>query len=90
MPPGGQGYGIHTAVQWVELDRSGAFVRGGRIEDRGANPWNGGHSYAFAPLAVNARNDVLVGFSEFQSGDFADASYAFRAGPDPPGTTRRR
>jgi hypothetical protein len=89
MPPGpGVGAGIHTAVQWVELDRSGNFVQGGRIEDPGANPWNRGHSYAFASLAVNARNDVLLGFSEFQSDDFVDAGYAFRADTDPPGTMR--
>jgi hypothetical protein len=35
---------------------------------------------------VNARNDVLVGFSEFESDDFADAGYAFRSGTDPPRT----
>jgi hypothetical protein len=88
LPPGGTGFGNHTAVQWVELDTNGNFVQGGRIEDPGANSWNGGHSYAFASLAVNARNDVLVGFSEFESDDFADAGYAFRAGTDPPGTIR--
>jgi hypothetical protein len=89
MPPGGgTGFAIHTAVQWVELDASGAFVQGGRIEDRRANPWNRGHSYAFGSLAANARNDVLVGFSEFQSDDFVDAGYAFRAGTDAPGTLR--
>jgi hypothetical protein len=87
MPPGpGVGAVIHTAVQWVELYPSGNFVQGGRIEDPRANPWNRGHSYAFASLAVNARNDVLLGFSEFQSNDFVDAGYAFRAGMDPPGT----
>ena len=88
LPPGGTGFGNHTAVQWVELDTNGNFVQGGRIEDPGANSWNGGHSYAFASLAVNARNDVLVGFSEFESDDFSDAGYAFRAGTDPPGTIR--
>ena len=86
LPPGGTGYAVSTAVQWVELDTSGAFVQGGRIVDPRANPWNGGHSYAFGSLAVNARNDVLVGFSEFQSNDFADAGYAFRSGTDPPDT----
>jgi hypothetical protein len=85
LPPGGTGYAIATAVQWVELDTSGAFVQGGRIFDPRANPWNGGHSYAFGSLAVNARDDVLVGFSEFESDDFADAGYAFRSGSDPPG-----
>ena len=87
-PSAGVGYGLHTAVQWVELDRTGAFVQGGRIEDPGATPWNGGHSYAFASIAVNSQGDALVGFSEFESDDFADASYAYRAGTDPPGTMR--
>jgi hypothetical protein len=87
MPPGGIG-GIHSAIQWVELDREGNFVQGGRIEDGGANPWNGGHSYAFASIAVNAQDDVLVGFSEFESDDFVDAAYAFRAGTDAPGMIR--
>lgn len=86
LPAGGTGFASRTAVQWVELDTSGAFVQGGRIDDQGALPWNGHHLYAFASLAVNARNDVLVGFSEFESDDFADAGYAFRAGTDPPGT----
>ena len=88
MPPGGTGYAIHTAVQWVELDTNGGFVQGGRVEDPGANPWNGGHSYAFASLAVNAKNDVLIGFSEFESDDYVDAGYAFREGTDLPGTLR--
>ena len=66
-PSSGVGYGLHTAVQWVELDTSGASCQGGRIEDAGATPWNGGHSYAFASIAVNARDDAIVGFSEFQS-----------------------
>ena len=87
-PSSGVGYGLHTAVQWVELDTTGAFVQGGRIEDAGATPWNGGHSYAFASIAVNARDDALVGFSEFQSSDYVDAAYAFRAGTDPPNTIR--
>jgi hypothetical protein len=87
-PSSGTGYGTHTAVQWVELDTTGDFVQGGRIEDPGTLPWNGGHSYAFPSLAVNTRNDVLVGFSEFESDDFADAGYAFRAATDAPGTMR--
>ena len=88
LPPGGTGYNVRTAIQWVELDTSGDFVQGGRIEDPRANPWNGGHSYAFGSLAVNAQDDVLVGFSEFESDDFVDAGYAFRAGSDAPGTMR--
>ena len=37
---------------------------------------------------MNARNDVLLGFSDFQSTDFADAAYAVPAGTDPPGSMR--
>jgi len=89
MPPlSSPGFVLHTAVQWVELDTNGDFVQGGRIDEPIANPWNGGHSYAFASIAVNSRHDVLVGFSEFQAGDFVDAGYAFRAGTDPPNTLR--
>jgi hypothetical protein len=89
MPPSpGAGFVLRTGVQWVELDTSGNFVQGGRLDDRLALPWNGRHMYAFPSLAVNARNDLLLGFSEFQSSDFVDAGYAFRAGTDPPGTLR--
>jgi PASTA domain len=89
LPPGpGVGAITHTAVQWVELDTAGGFVQGGRIEDPRALPWNGRHLYDFASLAVNAENDVLVGFSDFESDDFADAAYAFRYGTDPPNTIR--
>jgi hypothetical protein len=89
MPPtAGAGFVLRTGVQWVELDLSGAFVQGGRIDDKLALPWNKGHMYAFPSLAVNARNDMLLGFSEFQSTDFVDAGYAFRAAADAPGTLR--
>lgn len=89
MPPTpGAGFVLRTGVQWVELDTSGNFVQGGRLDDRLALPWNGRHMYAFPSVAVNARNDLLLGFSEFQSNDFVDAGYAFRAGADPPGTLR--
>jgi PASTA domain-containing protein len=89
FPPGPLAGAItRTAIQWVELDTAGGFVQGGRIDDPRALPWNGGHLYAFASIAVNARNDVLVGFSDFESDDFADAAYAYRAGTDPPNTLR--
>jgi hypothetical protein len=89
MPPtAGAGFVLRTGVQWVELDLNGAFIQGGRIDDRLALPWNKHHMYAFPSLAVNARNDMLLGFSESQATDFVDAGYAFRAAADPPGTLR--
>ena len=78
----------HTAAQWTRLDTSGNFVDGGRIEDATATPTNGGRWYAYPSIAVNKHNDVLIGFSEFESDDFADAGYAVRLGTDAAGTTR--
>jgi hypothetical protein len=78
----------HTAAQWTRLDTSGNFVDGGRIEDATATPTNGGRWYAYPSIAVNKHNDVLVGFSEFESDDFADAGYAVRLGTDAAGTMR--
>ena len=77
-----------TAAQWTRLDTSGNFVDGGRIEDAAATPTNGGRWYAYPSIAVNKHNDVLIGFSEFESDDFADAGYAVRLGTDAPGATR--
>ena len=89
MPAGGTpGDPARTAVQWVELDRSGGFVQGGRIGDTGANATNGGRWYAYPSISVNAREDVLVGFSAFRSTAFAAAGYAFRFGSDPLNTMR--
>src|SRR5206468_3205153 len=73
-----------TAVQWIELDRNGAFVQGGRIADRSATGSNGGRWYAYPSISVNAVDDVLVGFSAFRSSGFPSAAYAFRYGTDPP------
>ena len=89
MPPGGTGYGLRTAVQWVELDTAGR-LRPGRTRSRTPVPARGteGTRTRFPSIAVNAQNDVLLGFSEFQSTDYADAAYAFRAATDPPGTMR--
>ena len=89
LPAGGSpGNPRRTGVQWVELDRSGAFVQGGRIVDRSATETNGGRWYAYPSLSVNAEDDVLVGFSMFRSTGFPGAGYAFRYGADPPSTMR--
>ena len=78
----------HTAVQWVELNTAGGFVQGGRINNPTATSSNGGHWYAYPSIAVNKNEDVLVGFSEFQSNDSPDAGYAYHGATDPPNTMR--
>jgi hypothetical protein len=78
----------HTAVQWTRINTSGAFVEGGRVEDPTATSSNGGEWYSQPSIAVNANNDVLLGFSNFSSAHLANAGYAFRFGTDAPGTMR--
>jgi hypothetical protein len=76
------------AAQWTALNTDGTFFDGGRVEDPTATLLNNGRHYAYPSIAVNRHNDVLFGFSEFESDDFADAGYTFRFGTDPAGTMR--
>lgn len=88
LPAGGLTSNSRFAVQWTALNPDGTFSDGGRVEDPTAQVFNGGKHYAYSSLSVNKKNDVLLGFSEFESDDYADAGYAFRFGTDAPGTMR--
>jgi hypothetical protein len=78
-----------TAVQWTEINAiTGAFVDGGRVDDPTATKTNGGKHYAFGGIAVNKNGDILLGYSQFASNQFASAGYSFRLGGDPAGTMR--
>jgi hypothetical protein len=46
--------------------------------------------YAYASIAVNANNDVLLGFSNFSRNHCARRAYAVRLGSDAAGTMRDR
>ncbi|MBN1557173.1 MAG: DUF11 domain-containing protein [Lentisphaerae bacterium] len=72
-----------SAVQWWQVRPDGGVLQRGRVEDP-----DGGVFYAYPSLAVNASNDVLIGFSAFSTSFYASAGYAYRAGTDPPGTQR--
>ena len=72
-----------SAVEWFELTPAGAVAQVGRIDDA-----SGGAFYAFPSLAVNATNDVLIGYSRFGAGQFASGNYAYRMCGDPLGTMR--
>jgi hypothetical protein len=88
LPTGGITNNSHFAAQWTALNTDGTFADGGRVEDATATRINGGKHYAYPGIAVNKNNDVLLGFTEFESDDYADAGYAFRLGVDAPGTMR--
>lgn len=88
LPTGGITNSSRFVAQWTALNSDGTFFDGGRVEDATATRINGGKHYAYASLAVNKNNDVMLGFSEFESDDYADSGYAFRLGGDPAGTMR--
>jgi hypothetical protein len=78
-----------TAAQWTALDAAtGNYADGGRVDDPTATDGNGGRWYAYPSLSVNKNGDILLGFSEFESDDYAEAGYAFRLATDPAGTMR--
>lgn len=70
-------------AQWWQLDPdTGALLQFGRIGD-------GVRHHAYPSIAVNARNDVLIGFSTFSAGAYVGAGYSFRTAADPPDTMQR-
>jgi uncharacterized repeat protein (TIGR01451 family) len=73
-----------SAAQWWQIDPSNGSVRQfGRVDDPA-----GAVFYAFPSLAVNSRDDVLLGYSRFSAAAFPSAAYSVRYGTDPSGTLR--
>ncbi len=77
----------HSAVQWLQINPTGAIQQFGRIEDPAAN-LNSGTFFAFPSIAVNTANDVLVGYSFFNPLTYASSGYSFRSHTDPINTLR--
>ena len=88
LPAGPLNNNSRIAAQWTKLNTAGIVADGGRVEDPTATITNGGQHYAYPSISVNKNNDVLLGFSNFESDDFADAGYTFRLGTDAAGTMR--
>lgn len=81
LPAGGAP--TRSAIQWWQISAEGSVVQRARIDDPAGPTF-----FAFPSIAVNAENDVLVGYSRFSASQFASANYSFRYGADPPGTMR--
>jgi uncharacterized repeat protein (TIGR01451 family) len=62
-----------TAVQWWQLTTDGIIQQRGRIDDS-----TGPTFYVYPSIAVNANNDVLIGYSRFSASQYASANYSFR------------
>ncbi len=70
-----------AGVQWHQVRLDGTFVQSGLL----AHPVN---SYIQTTLAVNRRQDVLVGFQETGPDMFISARCAWRRADDPAGSLR--
>ncbi|MGH9442397.1 MAG: hypothetical protein ACRD16_08975 [Thermoanaerobaculia bacterium] len=64
---------IHSVVQWWRMTAEGALLGFGRIEDASGQTW-----LAYPSVAVNARDQVVIGYSIFSPEIFASAGYSLR------------
>jgi IPT/TIG domain len=86
LPAGGL---TRTSILWTKLTAStGDVADGGLVDDPTATATNGGKWYAYPHIAVNKYGDIIVGFSQFSSTQYASAGYAVHAASDPAGTMR--
>ncbi len=72
-----------TAVQWWNITPEGSIIQRGRVDD----PTNV-MSYAFATIAVNQFEDMIIGHGIFSANQYAAAGYSYRAANDAPNTIR--
>jgi uncharacterized repeat protein (TIGR01451 family) len=74
-----------AAAQWWQITPdTGAIVQRGRL-DSGSST---GRFYTYPSLAVNADEDVLLGYTRMASDQFASANYAWHDHTDAPGALR--
>ncbi|MEI6083506.1 MAG: Ig-like domain-containing protein [Verrucomicrobiota bacterium] len=67
-----------SSAQWWQVQVDGTVQQFGRVDDPTGNIF-----YAYPTVAVNASNDVLIGYSRFAATQYPSANYAFRFGSDP-------
>ena len=75
----------HSAIQWWELSTDGTILQRGRIEDT-----TGFYHFTFPTIAVNSKEDIMIGYGSFSPDQYASCSYSFRFADDPPNTLRNR
>jgi len=82
LPSGGSP--TRSAVQWWELEpTAGTVLQNEKIQDT-----SGVNFFAYPTLAINAYDDLLVGYSSFSSSQFASCNYSIRLNTDPLSTTQ--
>jgi hypothetical protein len=73
----------HSAAQWWQVLPNGKVHQMSRVQDP-----SGVIQYAYPSIAVNARNDALLGYSRFSPTQYASADYSFREHSDALNTMR--
>jgi PKD repeat protein len=73
-----------SSVQWWQLTPTGEILQRGRVDDA-----TGYNFCAFTSIAVNAMEDVMIGYASFSPGQYAGGSYVFRYADDPLNTMRQ-
>ncbi|HKP11437.1 MAG TPA: IPT/TIG domain-containing protein, partial [Blastocatellia bacterium] len=81
LPAGGSP--TRSAIQWWQLSTTGAVQQRGRIDDPSGTVY-----YSYPSIAVNSRNDAVIGYSRFSSSFYAGSAYSIRAASDPANTLR--
>jgi hypothetical protein len=73
----------HSAVQWHQINAAtGEIEQTGLISSDTTN-------YIQTTIAVNKKNDVLIGFQEVNENSFISPRFAYRLHKDKPGTVRK-
>ncbi len=74
-----------SVAQWWQINTAsgslGVLQQFGRVDSPSAQ-----FDYAYPSLDVNARNDMMLGYSRFGASQYASANYSFRMHNDPPNT----
>lgn len=76
-------YRGHSAVQWHQVNAvTGKIIQTGLIKNDTSN-------YIQTTIAVNKKNDVLIGFQEVNENSFISPRFAYRKAKNKPGTIRK-
>ena len=79
---------LRTVAQAYQLSPAAAVLQRLRVDDPTATNTNGGKWYGFASVAVNRFNDVVIGYTQFASNQYASAGYSVHLNTDAANTVR--
>lgn len=66
-----------SSVQWWQMDTTGSIKQHGYVDDATTPTF-----YAFPSIAVNSRDDAMIGYCSFSSSQYASANYSYRSNCD--------